>query len=157
MSNRKNMCYDSNTAQIMVVYQYLCEIGAVFQLSIAYCGSKKSIYIHVCVHGTCVVEHFVGDLCSRFKPLSTLHLSVLLSLTLTPSFSLSGAIDTHLTASEAPFLTKVVDVLLFFPCVRAGMFRHSASLNSSSSAGFFCFWKILLISPEAKQHFCLTK
>ena len=42
-----------------------------FQLSTAYCGSKKSIYIHVCVHSACVVEHFVGDLCSRFKPLSS--------------------------------------------------------------------------------------
>ena len=59
------------------------------------------------MRGTCVVEHFVGDLCSRFKPLSTLHLSVLLSLSpfslaLTPSFSLSGGIDPLLSASEAP-------------------------------------------------------
>lgn len=112
MCNGRNIQNADNTVQILVVYQYLCE--PFFNSSIAYCGSgkKKYLYACVCVHGTCVVEHFVGDLCSRFKPLSTLHPSVLLSLSvslsislaLTPSFSLSGAIDTHLTASEAPFL-----------------------------------------------------
>lgn len=103
MSNQRNICNADSTVQIMLLYQYLCLI---FQLSIAYCGSKKSIYIHVCVLSACVVEHFVGDLCSRFKPLSTLHLCSSLSLslslfvfpsislTLTPSFSLSGAIET---------------------------------------------------------------
>lgn len=49
------------------------------QLSTAHCGSKKSIYIHVCVHGACVVQHIVGELCSRFKPLSSLQRSSSLS------------------------------------------------------------------------------
>ena len=110
MSNgRNNLWCQQRWTDCGCVSVNLCEPFA--QLSIAYCGSKKSIYIHVCVRGTCVVEHFVGDLCSRFKPLSTLHLSVLLSLSLslspfslalTPSFSLSGGIDPHLPASEAP-------------------------------------------------------
>lgn len=37
----------------------------------------KTVFMFTCVRGTCVVEHFVGDLCSRFKPLSSLHPSVL--------------------------------------------------------------------------------
>lgn len=89
MSNHIVVCDADISVQIMVVYQYLRETRSIFQLSIAYCGSKKSTYIHVCVHSTCVVEHFVGDLCSRFKPLSTLHLSVLLSLSLSISLYLS--------------------------------------------------------------------
>uniref|UniRef100_H3CEA4 SH3 and multiple ankyrin repeat domains 2 n=1 Tax=Tetraodon nigroviridis TaxID=99883 RepID=H3CEA4_TETNG len=32
----------------------------------------KTVFVFTCVRGACVVEHFVGDLCSRLKPLSTL-------------------------------------------------------------------------------------
>lgn len=51
----------------------------------------KTVFMFTCVRGTCVVEHLVGDWCSRFKPLSSLHPSVLsLSHSL---FQLSGGID----------------------------------------------------------------
>lgn len=70
--------------------------------------------MHVCVLSACVVEHFVGDLCSRFKPLSTLHLCSSLSLPLSlfvfPSLSHPHSLflfEWSNRDTEAPFLIGI--------------------------------------------------
>lgn len=70
----------------------------------------------------CTVHAWLSTLwaiCAVDSNPSALSISLFFSLSLAlPLSSLSGGIDTHLAASEAPFLTRVVDVLLicFLPC-----------------------------------------
>lgn len=74
----------------------------------------KTVFMFTCVCGTCVVEHVVGDLCSRLKPLSSPSLHPSLSPSLSLSLSqLSGG-------AERSSSSQLLDVALVW--CSSGMF-----------------------------------
>lgn len=167
MSNFAEMCVKpAAAAQIHgCVSVSVWDSQRFFQLSIAYCGSKKSIYIHVCV---CTVHAWLSTLwaiCAVDSNPSALSISLFfsLSLTLTPSFSLSGAIDPHLTASEAPFPHKGSRCFCSSPLFPLSLCPCWDVQTFSLTHQFLLRWllllleKILLMSPEAKEPFSSSK
>lgn len=112
------------------------------------CGSKNSIYNHACVHSACVDEYFVGDLCSRVKPLSSLHCSYSLSFCFSHSFSWVELEKHPEQKRKRHSWYKLYIFCCSWNCDY--LFRYFNTLTTSFSA-FFNLWKTLQTPLEAKR------